>query len=348
MYYIRYYKDLLKTYIKNIFNREKTKPSKHDYVDVGILNPSIGSSNMGDFIIYDSVFSEIENLYDKSFVTNYPTQLHTTYHAKNLMSKKDILFVSGTNLLTSNIDKIDQFKLDIEHKFFLKNKVVLFGVGWWQYQEQPNNYTKKLYREIFSKEYLHSVRDSYTEKQLKSIGIQNVINTGCPTMWSLDPILCRKVPRVKSRDVITTLTFYHKNEKLDSKLLEILTLNYEKVYMWVQGINDIDYLKTIYKGNKSIILVNPSLTAFDEILKDSNVEYLGTRLHAGIRALQRGKRTQIVAVDNRAYEISKDTNLNVVKRENIEEVLNFINNSYTTEISLPLENISKWKEQFIN
>jgi hypothetical protein len=347
MYYTKYYKNLLKTYTKNYLNRKRPKQSKHGYIDVGILNPSIGTSNMGDFIIYESVFSEIENLYEKSFITNYPTQLHTTYHAKNLMSNKDILFVSGTNLLTSNIDKIDQFKLDNEHKFFLKNKVVLLGAGWWQYQGKPNNYTKKMYRAIFSKDFLHSVRDSYTEKQLNSIGIYNVINTGCPTMWNLDPILCSKIPKIKSRDVITTLTFYHKNEELDKKLLEILALNYDKVYLWVQGINDIDYLHSIYKQSKSIILVNPSLNAFDEILKDPNIEYLGTRLHAGIRALQKGKRSQIVAVDNRAFEISKDTNLNVVKRENVEDILNFINKSYTTKILLPIENIAKWKKQLI-
>jgi polysaccharide pyruvyl transferase WcaK-like protein len=345
MYNYRYYRNLVKVYLKQYFNRPDLEKYKNGYSDIGILNPSIATSNMGDFIIYESVSKEIDNLYKRSFVTNYPTQIHTTFHAKKEMSKKDILFVSGTNLLTSNIDKIDQFKLDNGHKLFLKHKVVLFGVGWWQYQDKPNNYTKKMYQKILRKDCMHSVRDSFTLNQLNSIGINNVINTGCPTMWDLDENLCSSIKKVKSNNVITTLTCYSKNEKLDKKLLDILISNYEKVFLWVQGLDDIDYLNSILKSKDSIHLVNPSLNAYDEILKDSNIEYVGTRLHAGIRAISKGKRTQIIAVDNRAFEISKDTNLNVIKREDIDKVTEFINKSYTTKIILPKQNIADWKNQ---
>ena len=49
---------------------------------------------------------------------------------------------------------------------------------------------------------------------------------------------------------------------------------------------------------------------------------------AGVRALQKNKRTLILAVDNRAIEIRKDVNLNVFQRDRVEEIQNFIENLY--------------------
>jgi hypothetical protein len=51
----------------------------------------------------------------------------------------------------------------------------------------------------------------------------------------------------------------------------------------------------------------------------------------------------IIAVDNRALEIAKDTNLNVINRNNLDPVMTFINSPYFTDIKLPLENIEKWR-----
>ena len=48
-----------------------------------------------------------------------------------------------------------------------------------------------------------------------------------------------------------------------------------------------------------------------------NIDYVGTRLHAGIRALQHKKRTIIIGIDNRAIEKAKDFNLTVIDRKNI-------------------------------
>ena len=348
MYYYNYYKSLVKTYTKAIFNKDKKTPGhgspNHGFIKIGILDPTIISANMGDFIIYQAVSEYLENLYPWSFFMNYPTATHTSFYAKQSMGGADILFVAGTNLLSSNLDKRDLFKLDPGHKLFLKNNVVLFGVGWWQYQDKPNNYTANFYKKIFRQDCLHSVRDSYTLDQLKSIGINNVVNTACPSMWNLNSELCESIPVKKTKDVITTLTFYHKNPELDRKLIEILVDSYHNVYLWVQGINDIDYLASIYKDYTKIKLVGPSLKAYDQILLNEDIEYLGTRLHAGIRAIQKGKRAQIVAVDNRAIEISKDTNLNVIKRENIENITNFIEKEYKTEIHLPISHINEWKK----
>lgn len=344
MFYYNYYKNLAKTYVKAFLQNGKTAKVATDFLDIGIINPSIGTANLGDLIIYDAVIKELRDHYPNDLFTNYPSQLHTNYEAKHLMGKKDFLFVSGTNLLSSNMDVRFQWKIDPAHKIFLKNKVLLMGVGWWQYQSKPNRYTKNLYRSIFNTNHLHSVRDSYTYNMLQDIGISNVVNTSCPTLWGLKPELCATVPKKKSTSVITTLTFYKSDALLDRRMLEILVDKYDTVYLWIQGFDDISYLNKIYPQADKIKLVAPTIEAYNKILEDSSIEYLGTRLHAGIRALQKGIRTLIVAVDNRAVEIAKDTNLNVIKRENIEQILDFIDLPYETRINLPEENIRIWRE----
>ena len=95
----------------------------------------------------------------------------------NLVRQKQLLFVSGTNLLSSNLESRFQWKIHDGQKSFLKNKVVLLGCGWWQYQEGITPYTRKIYKSILHNgNLLHSVRDQYTLNKLKSIGIENIVN----------------------------------------------------------------------------------------------------------------------------------------------------------------------------
>lgn len=345
MFYLNYLKLAAKTYAKVLSqNRNGRSQNDSDYYDIGIINPGIGTSNLGDLIIYDAVISELRKTFRDDLFTNYPSQLHTGFDAKRLMSEKDLLFVSGTNMLSSNMDSRHQWKIGPGHKPFLKNKVLLLGAGWWQYQDRPNRYTIDLYKTVFSDKHLHSVRDSYSYNMLKSIGIENVVNTSCPTLWNLNTDHCSTIPQTKAENVVTTLTFYKANPELDRKMMQILSENYSRVYLWVQGLDDVKYLKKIDANCKNIEFVAPTIDAFNKVLEDPSVEYLGTRLHAGVRALQKGKRTQIVAVDNRAVEIAKDTNLNVIKRENIEQMFDFIEKVYQTKITLPVENIKSWRQ----
>lgn len=334
-----YYKGYLKAYFKSPkFNNDKP------YKDIGILNPAIGTTNLGDLIIYKSVYTNLREIYPDDLFSNFPTQLYTSFDAMSLMREKDLLFISGTNLLSSNLESKLQWKIHKGHKNFLKNKVVLFGCGWWQYQGEINSYTKDIYKSVLNKKVLHSARDQYTVDKLKNIGILNVVNTSCPTLWSITPEKCKLIPKVKGEDVVTTLTFYHKNAELDYRMLEILSQSYKKVYLWIQGLNDVNYYNEINLGFKNVELLPPTIEAYDKILLHNNIDYVGTRLHAGVRALQNNVRTLILAVDNRALEIGKDVNLNVINRKNVEDSLEFIKHEYQTKIKLPVENIESWKK----
>jgi hypothetical protein len=162
-------------------------------------------------------------------------------------------------------------------------------------------------------------------------------------MWSLTDEHCEGIPGRKSDSVLVTFTEYNQNQGYDSRLIEILREKYSNIYFWIQQPKDYKYMYSIY-GNKAIY-VQPSLQALDEVLT-LDIDYIGTRLHAGIRALQNKKRTLILAVDNRAIEISKDTNLPVVPRNDWESITSWIESDYTTQIILPWSNIDKWKSQF--
>lgn len=74
----------------------------------------------------------------------------------------------------------------------------------------------------------------------------------------------------------------------------------------------------------------------------------GTRLHAGIRCLNGGHRSLIIAIDNRARQIGEDTGLPVLEREEgyLHKLANWVNHPVKTEINLPWTSIDKWKKQF--
>ncbi len=309
------------------------------------FNTSLVTENNGDAIIMSYCDEILRKLFQDSFFISIPTHEHIFIPSYKFIIKSDHQFVCGTNLLTSKMNRYAQWKIGLHDSVFLKN-AILMGVGWWEYQNTPNLYTRAILRRVLNDKYYHSVRDAYTEKMLKSIGISNVINTGCPTMWKLVPEFCKKIPQKKSPSVVATVTNYRPNVSRDRKMFDVLLKSYETVYVWIQAFEDIGYLKEIGVWEK-VKIVTPQLSEYDRLLDTENVDYCGTRLHAGVRALNHGRRSLIVAVDNRAFEIHKDTNLPIIQEkeigDNLEERLNV---GWKTEIVLPQNNIDFWLGQF--
>ena len=161
-----------------------------------------------------------------------------------------------------------------------------------------------------------------------------MINTGCPTLWRLTSEFCHSIPMHKAKNVVTTIADYRPDECRDNYMLEILSRNYENVYLWLQGSNDKEYLSKLNLPN-NLIIIPESLEAYEAQLKKGQIDYVGTRLHAGIFALNHHIRSIIIAVDNRAIEIAKDTNLPIVLREQVQEILEErIVSDFSTEINL--------------
>ncbi|WP_456449233.1 polysaccharide pyruvyl transferase family protein [Hydrogenimonas sp.] len=312
---------------------------------VFLHDTSILTTNLGDEIIMDAVRKELRSIFPGVYFINAPTHDYLGKEAKTLLRDMPFSFVGGTNLLSGNMNEYNQWKIDLRSVGKIRN-AILMGVGWWQYQERVNLYTKFLLRSVLSSTFLHSVRDAYTERKLRSIGMENVLNTGCMTLWRLDEAHCRSIPTEKSDEVVMTFTDYKPSPTYDRQLLDIARKHYGKIYIWLQGAGDYTYLKS-WVG-KDVEFVESSLDAYDQLLSDRSIacEYVGTRLHAGIRAMQHGRRSFIVSVDNRATEMGRDFNLPVTERLKLDDLEKKIGLPSPTEIRLPKENIERWKRQF--
>ena len=261
-------------------------------------------------------------------------------------NRSDYIFFGGTNALTSNVNKEKYIGFSAINLIHF-NRLSLLGVGWWQYQEKPNFYTKLFLNRMLDSSTLHSVRDSYTKKMLASIGIENVVNTCCPSTWALDEMHCSDIPKLKSDSVVMTITDYNQSPKEDAAFISQLQALYNKVFFWPQGRGDLSYFHSLNTPQQNeVFVLEPNLQSFVDLLSKNEIDYIGTRLHAGIKALQHKKRTLIIAIDNRSKEIANDINLIISERGDDKALDFFIKNSIDTPIQIPTSEIAKWKNQF--
>lgn len=319
---------------------------------IAIYDTYCGSLNSGDAIIMDAITEQLNLLFPHEHKVRYPTHYPLSGKAIRRIKKSSMIFVGGTNLLSSNIflrGKKNQWAIGQIGAMMLKEHAILFGCGWKNYQEPSSKIARLFYKTILSSRYIHSVRDSYTEKKIRELGIDNVVNTGCPTLWKLTPAHCASIPTDKADRVVFTITDYRRNPAADSQMIMTLLSLYDKVHFWMQGSNDLTYLNTLVgraELNK-IELVGPALSEYDALLSSGQtLDYIGTRLHAAIRALQHKHRSIIIGVDNRALEKRSDFNLTVLEREKIETLADLVTSPVHTRLALPIETINSWRRQF--
>lgn len=315
-----------------------------------LLEPSISSLNLGDYIIVDSAKRELSFLTKDAYIIEQPTQtpiMH--FYQKNdarlqLSKDADYKFVCGSNLIWQNmLCKAPQWNFNFFNCSNIKSSI-LVGVGSGSTKEKLNLYTRKLYDKVLNKDYYHSVRDEATKKRLESIGIK-VINTGCITTWCLTEEHCKKIPKKKSNRVVFTLTDYDKNVEEDKAFIEILLRNYDNVFFWPQGVGDYKYISSLgYLEKVNVIPAN--LESMRSLLAEGNIDYIGTRLHGGIFAMQNYIRSIILVIDNRAREMKEHYNLPTVERKKLDILEDMILSSWETNINIDEKAIEMWKEQF--
>lgn len=329
-------------YIKGLKDARRITPGNEPPV---LLDTALLSDNAGDQIIMENCLLQLSSVMNTKTLCHVPTHAFTTNEQNQMLYRSSLKILCGTNILSGYMRNYGLWKLKPEIAQY-KNTLLL-GIGMASYNDGYDKYTKEFFDAILSKDYVHSVRDSFSEALLKKIGIENVINTGCPTMWNFTPEFCKSIPHKKGSKAICTITDYSRDIQRDKRMFDIVCGNYETVYLWLQGINDETYLDELgIKDN--LIIVNRTLEDFDQILMQVDLDYIGTRLHAGIRALSFKHRSIIIAIDNRAESIAKDTGLPIVFREDIDLYLDDrIKSDFETKIEMPIQNIEKWKAQFI-
>lgn len=318
--------------------------AKKKDASVLLFDTSMNSMNMGDSIIAHYCGRVLEQMLAGREPLRLPT--HTLPAPEQLaqLRRAGTKIVCGTNLMTPHFEEFSNWKMPKDLRGY--RDVLTLGVGWGYYCDDISPMSRFVYRTILSRKGLHSVRDGYTERKFREMGIDNVVNTGCPTLWGLTPEHCAAIPKEKSRRVITTLTDYDRDYDRDRKMIDFLRKMYDEVYVWIQGTEDEEYLHELTDAS-DLRIIPRSLEAYTAALHMGDLDYVGTRLHAGIHAMNLGVRTIILAVDNRAIEMGRDFHLPVIRREELEEKLrDRICGTWQTEITLPWDRICAWKGQF--
>lgn len=302
------------------------------------------SLNLGDQIIEQAVTHELH----KVFGTNLEIDKISTHQRlgpgeRQLVKDADSVIVGGSNLLSSYMDGYFQWDLTMANALSV-HRAILMGAGWWKDQGKCNRYTQALLWTVLSWKGLHSVRDSQALAHLQAIGIRNVVNTGCPTMWPFLDQDTSSIRITKGDSVLVMLTDYYPEPEVDRRLLKLLSDSYGKVFFWPQGKGDMKYaLELGFSGT----MLDYSLEALDQLLcNEPLLDYLGTRLHGGVRCLKAGKRCLTIEVDNRAREIACDTDLPTVVRGDFEAIQKWIQGSKPFRLKLPGKEISRWRAQF--
>jgi len=309
---------------------------------ISIFDTTICDNNLGNQIIMDSVNKYLRRIFPSDFFIRLPYLDNIGSEAIKYLRESEYVFLGGTNALSSEMENYKQ--IGIEHNNYINIKnIILTGVGWWQYQGPISTYTRKILTHCLHTSFFHSVRDSYTKNKLSTVGINNVLVTGCPTLWQLTQEHCKTIKKEKSANVLLTFTNYSQ-DKSDLELLNIVKSCYKNIFVWIQGPEDLKYARSF--GTKLNILP-PNLQSLDKLLSsDIDLDYIGTRCHAGIRAMQFMRRSIIIGVDNRAIEMQKDFNLPVVSRTDLNTLPEIINSKFETKLNLPFDTIKQWTGQF--
>lgn len=321
---------------------EPVRISGTRYPRVVKLDVSIGSKNVGDEIIADAVERVIMSIAPDAHLIRLPTHLPLGISGLKIVRKSKLTLVGGSNLLSSNMLRYNQWKINLLDSAILKDAVLL-GVGWWQYQKGPDAYTRRLLKRVLSPTAPHIVRDGYSAKMLHDLGMPNVRNLGCPTTWYIDVPKVAAASETLSDTVISTVTDYKPNVTRDNAMLAALRKRYGKRYLWLQGSEDFRYI-TQELDAEGFELIPPTLASYDRVLSEGG-EYVGTRLHAGIRAMQHGRYARIVPVDNRAREMGKDFNLPLLNFATEAECARVLDERQPVAITLPYHEISAWKDE---
>lgn len=319
-----------------------------------LFDTSIGSHNKGDEVIMDAVERELRPICEREYVYRFPTHTVAFPFGHQFTSKSaracheaDYKFICGTNLFWTNMKHPNPLlNVNLLNCKPLENSV-LFGVGYDEEQCKGRFglYSRTLWKRVLSKEYIHSVRDDRTIEYLNSIGLK-AVNTGCPTLWKLTPEHCAQIPTGKAEKVVFTLSSTGgEHRENNQKIIDMLLKNYREVYFYCQTYEDYLRLKS-YEQFERIKVIDSGLERYKTFLQENDVDYVGTRLHGGIYAMQQKCRAIVLSVDNRAVEFDK-YHINCMNQFDIHGIEQKINSDFQTNVTVDYDKVKMWLQQFL-
>ena len=285
-------------------------------LDVGLLAPWISHTNLGNQVIGDAVYAALAD------VGVRPVMEYTLYRrspvANLWRSLRGVnrVIVGGLSILSPRMERWWPFWLTPEVAHFLRRRITLMGVGWARYSERTSAYTRWVLHKVLDPDAVHSVRDSYTAQRLAEIGIHAVV-TNCPTLWDIDTW---QAHHGRASRLILTVTDYNRDPGRDAAWIAAVRATGIPVTFQPMSAADNAYLIGALGADPSEVAM-PSLESLNQALSEPGTAMIGTRLHAGIRGMQRGRAVTIFAVDNRATEMAKDARLPVYAFDDIDQWL---------------------------
>lgn len=312
---------------------------------ITVFDPSAGSTNLGDKVIVNSCMRELSKLTERPFFFCPSLHQPLTKKVRRTIASSDLVVVAGSNMLNTRLGigpHLTRWRFSLIDALAFKN-VVLMGSGWNRMTDWVNPLGSFILRTGLSSDIPHAVRDDLTREKALKIGLKTVLNTSCPSLWQFEggitPATCEGV----SSAVVITLTANESDRERDEQMLKILSEKFEQVYFWPQGSKDNAYLDSLGYGGE-VVRLDASLEAYDRLLEAEPVSYVGTRLHGGIRALQKGRKALIISVDHRAKGVAASSGIVVLERAEMDSLPYKLDALDYPEIILPNDAIEQWRD----
>lgn len=333
-------------------------------IKTALIDPSLNSDNepvsrnIGDEIIFNAIQKNFLSEHPEFNVKRFTSHRSLDEGELKQVSECENIFFGGTNIVSMDVCHRSKWIPRRNRFYYLRpgiKDLVFLGVGMNEYA-RPEEIrpacklrSRLFYKNILSRKYLHSVRDLYTRDCLINMGIQNVIFTSCPTLWTLNRATPVNLKRA-TKNCLFSLTDYSKDERRDKQIVELLLAAFERLYYFPQGEGDLKYVETLlpFLNHKERIIILPrTLKAVEAVANPDELSYVGTRLHLGIFLMNMNVQSLIIGIDNRAIEMNRSVNLPVVESDQLNSIHSWLNGvELFKPLNLPHENIKRWKEQF--
>jgi polysaccharide pyruvyl transferase WcaK-like protein len=316
-----------------------------------ICNTSLEGDNLGDKIIVILLKRNFPELFlQESGYFEVGTHDGNGSVSNAFLKRTRIALVTGGNSIPIKyLRPIRKNILNFSRKTLrnLNKKILFIGAG-------SENYTRGHIWSISAKYFLkkysypdipHSVRDRYTENYLNLTGI-GAVYTGCPTTWGLK----KSYKNLEPNECVLTLTAHRRDIDKDLKIIYWALNKFNKVHFWPQQLGDIDYFNSLSEAEESLLQIEKlgfSLEALDNILSSGKVTHsIGTRLHGNLYSLNNNVLPIIVAIDNRAEELCKSSEIPFIRRNDVNgcNLDLFFNNLEVIKCFVPKKQIDEYKK----
>ena len=101
--------------------------------NISVFDTSIATQNIGDEIIMDAVYNELYDVFKDDMFLRIPSHEVIGISSLSLIRNSVFGIVGGSNILSSAMNRYKQWKITLIQSYFIKQKVLLLGVGWRNY-----------------------------------------------------------------------------------------------------------------------------------------------------------------------------------------------------------------------